>query len=534
MLGLFGSSLGTAKQLPLELVDDVLVADVLVDPVLVADVLVADVLVADVLVADVLVDDVPPPVPLLAAELVLVEPLPVAPLLALDELVVAPPAPPLPVLPEVLLLAPPMALVEPFPADEQAIAEATSKAVTCAATRTFDTRMTTLPMRTEVIQLGGRSHRDAGERSPLLAAPRLRPLCSAPSMRLSRVTLVVALALLPALAPLPALADTGAPPAKDAKPQEQAGKPGDAKPADAKPDPAKLAAQKLADLIKKGTDACAAGDLDEGVPSLRAAWAQHQDADLAVVLANCEIKASDWPGAAEHLAFALRVKEDPEQRKALEASFLNVRARVGAVKVTVNVDGADVFVGERFAGTAPLPGEVYVAPGRARISAKKTGYGEVEGRVDVAAQGTATLALDLAGEGVIASSHRPMAARSRTPAYVLGALGLVAAGVGAGFWAAGAAKGGAADSLLAELQMGSSQPCFAGTLGCQTLKDLRSTHDTYVNIGTGVLIGSGALLAATLVYGLWATATPTPDRQGIGVTPVAAPGGAALFVHGTF
>jgi hypothetical protein len=527
MLGLFGSSLGTAKQLPLELVDDVLVEDVLVD-----DAVVDDVVVDEVVVDDVVVDDAPPPVPLLAAELVLVEPPPVAPLLPLDELVAAPPAPPLPVVPEAPLLAPPWPLLEPFPADEQANAEATSNAVACAATRTFDTRMTTLQSRMEVIQLGGQSHRDADGRSPLLAAPGLRPLCSAAPMRLSRVALVVALAV--GLAPLPALADTGAPPAKEGKPQDQPGKPGDAKPADAKPDPAKLAAQKLADLVKKGTDACAAGDIDEGLPSLRAAWAQHQDADLAVVLANCEIKASDWPGAAEHLAFALRVKEDPEQRKALEASFLNVRARVGAVKVTVNIEGADVFVGERFAGTAPLPGEVYVAPGRARISAKKTGYGEVEGRVDVAAQGTATLALDLAGEGAIASSHRPTTPRSRTPAYVLGALGLVAAGVGAGFWAAGAAKGGAADSLLAELKAGSSQPCLTGALGCQTLKDLRSTHDTYVNVGTGVLIGSGALLAATLVYGLWATAAPAPDRQGIGVTPVAAPGGGALFVHGTF
>jgi hypothetical protein len=496
MEGLPGSSLGTAKQLPLEVEDDVLVDEVLAD--------------------EVLVDDVPPPVPL-------VEPPPVAPLLL--------------VMPEVLL-APPSALLEPVTVGEQAIAEATSSDVACAAaTRTFDTRMTTLPMRVEVIQLGGRSHRDAGERSPLLAAPGLRPLCSAASMRLSRVALVVALAL--GLAPLPALADTGAPPAKEAKPQDQAGKPdagkpGDAKAADAKAEAAKLAAQKLADLIKKGTDACAAGDIDDGLPSLRAAWALHQDADLAVVLANCEIKASDWPGAADHLAFALRVKEDPEQRKSLEASFLNVRARVGAVKVTVNIDGADVFVGERFAGTTPLPGEVYVAPGRARISAKKTGYGEVEGKVDVAAQGTATLSLDLAGEGAIASSHRPTAGRSRTPAYVLGAVGLVAAGVGAGFWAAGAAKGGAADSLLAELQMGSSQPCFTGTLGCQTLKDLRSTHDTYVNVGTGVLIGSGALLAASLIYGLWATAAPAPDRQGIGVSPVAAPGGGALLVHGTF
>jgi hypothetical protein len=352
-------------------------------------------------------------------------------------------------------------------------------------------------------------------------------------MRPPRAALVVA--LVPFLSALPARADSsGAPPAKDAKGQEQAGKPGSASPGDAKPDPAKAAAAKLAELVKKGTESCAGGDIDEGLPALRAAWAQHQDADLAVALANCEIKASDWPGAAEHLAWALRTKEDPAERKGLEATFLNVRARVGAVKVTVTVDGADVFVGEHFAGTAPLAGEVYVAPGKARISAKKTGYGEIEGSVEVAAQGTATLTLDLAGEGAIATSHRSAGARSRTPAYVLGALGIATAGVGAALLAAGASYGGAADNLLTDLQTVSSQPCLTATRGCQTLKSMRQSHDTFINAGTGVLAGAGALLAATLIYGLWASAAPAADKKGIGVTPIATPNGGALLLHGTF
>jgi hypothetical protein len=305
-------------------------------------------------------------------------------------------------------------------------------------------------------------------------------------------------------------------------------------------DPVKAAAAKLAELEKHGAEACSAGDIDDGLPSLRAAWALHQDADLAVTLATCEIKAQDWPSAADHLAFALRNKDDPEQRKALEATFLNVRARVGAVKVSVSVDGADVFVGDRFAGTTPLPGEVYVPPGKSRISTKKTGYGEIEGTVDVPAQGTATLSLDLAGEGAIATSHQLPKGRSRTPAYVMGAIGLVGAGAGAALWAAGFSKGAAADSLLTELQTTSSQPCVSGTAGCQTLKSLRQQHDTLVNVGTGVVVASGALLGATLIYALWATAAPAPATgsirsiPSIRFAPAASPQGGSFMLEGSF
>jgi len=300
-----------------------------------------------------------------------------------------------------------------------------------------------------------------------------------------------------------------------------------------KPDPVKIAAAKVADFAKKGAELCAGGGVDEGLLALRAAWGQHQDADLAVILATCEIKAEDWPGAAEHLAFALRTKDDPGQRKGLEATFLDVRARVGGVKVTANIDGADVFVGDHYAGQSPLPGEVYVTPGKTRVSAKKPGYGEVEGTVDVKANGTATLALDLTGDTAAVAHHRAGASPSRAPAYVLGAFGIAGLGVGAALYAAGLSKGSAADALLVELETTGPAPCTTGTAGCATLKSLRSGHDTYVNAGTGVLAGGGALLAAGLVYGLWATFSTPPERIGVTLTP-ATGGGVVVGTHGSF
>jgi PEGA domain len=340
-----------------------------------------------------------------------------------------------------------------------------------------------------------------------------------PLMRLSPPSLLFALAA--ALGAPLALADSApaSPPVK-------------------KPDPAQIAAEKLADLVKRGAEHCAGGDLDQGLAALNAAWAQHQDPDLAVTLASCEMKAELWPAAAEHLAFALRNKDDPEQRKPLETSFTAVRARVGAVKVTVTIDGADVFVGDRYAGQSPLPAEVYIAPGDTRIFAKKTGYGEIEGTATVRPQGTTTLTLDLAGQGAVVTARHITEPRSVTPAYVLGGLGVVAAGVGAVLYATGASKGSAADELLAELQGGyGTSPCSSGSVGCTTLKSLRSSHDTFINTSAGVFAGSGALVGTALLYGLWATFAPPPERDHTAVflAPSLSPaGGGGLFAHGTF
>jgi hypothetical protein len=357
----------------------------------------------------------------------------------------------------------------------------------------------------------------------------------APLMRLSPSLPLVLASCLAVLPALPARADAQPEPAPRNGGDPQA--PG--APPPPKVDPVKAAADKLAALIKKGSELCAAGDVDEGLAALRAAWAQHENADLAATLASCEVKASEWPGAAEHLAYALRIKDDPEQRKPLEATFTDVRARVGAVKVTVTVDGADVFVGDRFAGQSPLPAEVYVAPGKTRITAKRTGYGEIEGTVEVQARGTATLTLDLAAEGAVAASHRVAERRSPTPAYVLGAFGLVAAGVGAAVYTFGASKGAAADALLAELSQPpksgyGANPCASYNAGCTTLANLRSGHDTFTEVGAGVLIGGGVLLAAALIYGLRASSSPAPQGALLTLAPMASPSGGGVLAQGTF
>lgn len=336
-------------------------------------------------------------------------------------------------------------------------------------------------------------------------------------------------------------------PDKGDKP-DKAGKPdkGDKPDPHQPPDPreeanrilARQADERMADLVKRGTEACERGEFDEGLAALASVWSRKNDPDVGSALAACEAKAKLWPAAADHYAAALRLKEDGPDRKKLEDAFAEVKKHVGALTIAVNVEGADVFVDDRFVGQTPLPGEVFVEPGkRAAVVVKKTGYEEAQASVTVAAQRTASLKIDLSitpsGGNRYASPNR-----SRVPFYVLGGAGLVAVGVGAALYAAAFTKAAAADDLLAEIKTAhpsqGDAPCQPSNAGCATIADLRKGRDKFMNIGTGALIGGGVLIGAAALVGVWTFSTSPSATGSIKLAPVIAPRTAGLWMTGAF
>ncbi|MFT3770074.1 MAG: hypothetical protein QM820_31990 [Minicystis sp.] len=205
-------------------------------------------------------------------------------------------------------------------------------------------------------------------------------------------------------------------------------------------------------------------------------------------------------------------------------------------------------------GQSPLPGEVFIDPGKeTAIIVKKAGYEEAEKRVTVAAQRSATVKIDLA----VASSDGNRYAsprRTKVPFYVLGGAAIVAGGVGAALFASAGSKAAAADDLLAVLQGGNegSHPCdkpatTSAQTGCATLKTMRADRDRMMNIGTGFLIGGGVLLGAAALTGVWAfsgsstsstsgsgRATNAPRAASITLAPAVSPDGAGLWMRGAF
>src|SRR5262245_351945 len=104
----------------------------------------------------------------------------------------------------------------------------------------------------------------------------------------------LAFALVSCLAAVPAQAQTPPPPPGAPPPAKSDGGKPDAMKEPPGPSPA--------ELLKKGAEQCEHGEVEDGLATLGASWARKQEVETAIALANCEIKASEWAGAAEHLA----------------------------------------------------------------------------------------------------------------------------------------------------------------------------------------------------------------------------------------
>ena len=186
-----------------------------------------------------------------------------------------------------------------------------------------------------------------------------------------------------ALAALLGAQEALAQPKPDAAPAD-AGKSDAAKPDAPKPKPTP------AEIAQRGQELCDRGDTEEAIAQLASALTQVADPAIASALASCEVKMKRWAAAADHLVVALRATPEGPARGPLEERLTAARAHVGTLTVTVNVEGADVFVGSRFVGQTPLEGEVFVDAGRSVVLVKRPNFDEAEQIVDVAERGSRT------------------------------------------------------------------------------------------------------------------------------------------------
>ena len=130
--------------------------------------------------------------------------------------------------------------------------------------------------------------------------------------------------------------------------------------------------------------------------------------------------------------------------------------------------------------------------------------------------------------------------RSPIPGAVLGAVGGVAAIVGAGLLGGAASKGSSASSQHDAIAAAGHNCTTVGGPGydarCADLLASRpSTADALHGAGVGLLIGAGAAAVGALTYFLWpkqgAADTPAPPLR---VAPAASANGGGLLFLGTF
>ena len=101
----------------------------------------------------------------------------------------------------------------------------------------------------------------------------------------------------------------------------------------------------------------------------------------------------------------------PVRRASVESDIRALRARVGRLDVTTNVDGAEIRVDDQTVGTSPLAAPVLVSVGHRKITVAKPGRVPLEKFVDVAAGDRTAVSFDFPEP----ASPPPVATNTTTP-----------------------------------------------------------------------------------------------------------------------
>jgi hypothetical protein len=252
-------------------------------------------------------------------------------------------------------------------------------------------------------------------------------------------------------------------------------------------------------------------------------------------LAGCELKLGMFRDAAEHITFFLHAQKSDapaERRAAGEAVLKEASAKIATIQVRVNIEGADVLVDGRSAGTAPLTTPIFLDPGKHTIEARQDGYPTVRVSVDASAGLSKELALLLvhADNSVPVPGSRaswPIAVGAGTAALLLGG--------GIAFTVVSNGKASDADAkYTALLGKGGPNACAGKSDGdCGVLKGLNKSSDTFRGLAVGGYVTAGILGAAALTYALWPSAKPEA-HVGLHAAPMLGAGTAGMVFGGEF
>ncbi|WP_437690151.1 PEGA domain-containing protein [Sorangium sp. So ce176] len=329
------------------------------------------------------------------------------------------------------------------------------------------------------------------------------------------------------------------------------------------------AAKRAEALVDKAKSLYLAGKYQEAEEALLVAWELNPTFDVAYNLGNTEYKLKKYKEAAQYLSFALKnwplLKGVAKLRPRAEQWLAESRAQVGALKVSVTVAGAEVLVGGKRVGRAPLEGEVFVDPGEHRVEAMHLDYEPASQTVSVAKGGTAEVKLAITpvrreaqasagvktegggsatGAGGVGPVAGPPAGsveppplpekRNWVPVIALGAASAVGLGVGIGMTVASNNANSEARAQQGKIFAAGggclASPSFAGQ--CAELHRTGERAGRLGDIALGSYIASGVLATAALTYALWPTRSaekatalfvvPEPRVDGVGFVMVSA------------
>jgi tetratricopeptide (TPR) repeat protein len=288
-------------------------------------------------------------------------------------------------------------------------------------------------------------------------------------------------------------------------------------------------------LYEEGVDLTNQKKFKEAEAKFLQAWALQKSYDVAANLGEVQMQQDRPAEAAVYFTYALAnfpASGKKDKRDWIDGRLTAAKAKVASLAVTVNVPGAEVRLNGRPAGTAPIEGEVYAAPGECTLEVTAPDYQPFTQKLRVAA-GTA--------QKIQVVLEAPK--KSLLPAVVAGGAGVAALVTGVALYVVSAGKYDEAKGLYDDIKGGSNPSCGDKNPDpkCADLKSAAEAADGLYAPGVGLIIG-GALLTAAggayLGYALRSPSLPQPAPSGTGArrVTVTAVGlrGTGLFVQGSF
>ena len=270
------------------------------------------------------------------------------------------------------------------------------------------------------------------------------------------------------------------------------------------------ATTQAAQLYQEGNALYDQGKYTQAEAKYQAAWDLQKSFDVAGNLGNVEMLIGQHRDAAEHLSYALStfpLGGTPEKKKFLQDRLAEAKKQIGTLRITVNIDRAQIRLDGRPLGESPLPGELFVAPGERLIEVTR---GRLAARQSI-----------LVAKGSSQSVAVTLAPGPRKEILIAGG-------------AAGAA-GLATGVVFAILSNGKATDAEAAPPGSETRDDLRDTQTTFANVSFWSFVGGGLALAGTGVYWLLTASEPAPtSKPGFRATPVVTADTGGFMITGSF
>lgn len=305
-------------------------------------------------------------------------------------------------------------------------------------------------------------------------------------------------------------------------------------------------------------------------------WLTSPSFDVAVLLGQTEMLMEKYRDAAEHFSLAVRDMPSSEPAKAQEGvrtAFAKAKAKVGALKITVDESDAEVTIDAKLISKSSLELDAYVEPGTHVVRALHATLGAVEQTCEIKAGEQQSVDLKLSKPTSNAQSTQPAqlpftsahldqpapvkateppkpppepparehgrGPEARTIILISGvAITVLAAGTATYFGLKSHSLGTDAGSMGKQVESsygknGCATPMGATSSLCSDFRAKRNDqHDTGRAANISFAVAGVAAVATGLTYVLWPR-SKTPTSAFV-VAPVAAPNAGGLMLQGNF